>query len=154
MAKPLASYSLARVLSFGTSQQLVYISGCTARATDGTIPPFGLEYDETLLTQNDKSKPSPAAIQTEAIFNKIASTIYDISEGAAGLETLVEITIFVKDLNRDYASMNMVYNERIGHLFTRKGLSLPARTCVQVSAMPPDERTLVEIKGVAEIHKL
>ncbi|KAI1387987.1 uncharacterized protein F4822DRAFT_430737 [Hypoxylon trugodes] len=145
-AKPLASYSLIRKVPFDPPhQQFLYISGTTARLSDGQIPPYGYQLDDSV------AQDVAAATQTETIFSKIASAIDNSSGGAAGLESLVEMTIFVTNLEKHYGAVNNVYNRVIGKLFHEKGLPLPARTCVQVSGMPPDARTLVEIKGIAVI---
>ena len=157
IAQPLASYAAARIVQISPSTQLLYISGTTARQTNGHIPPFGATYDEKLAAlsaieiRQQHKWSSATAIQTDIILAKITSVINDASEGRCGLEAMVELTIFVKELERDYGAVNEVYNARIGELLRSKGMPLPARTCVQVSAMPPDERTLVEMKGVAVI---
>ncbi|KAI1379314.1 hypothetical protein F4677DRAFT_328065 [Hypoxylon crocopeplum] len=145
-AKPLASYSLVHKVHFNPPRQhLLYISGTTARLPDGQIPPYGHHFSVTVAPD------LAAAAQTEIILSKIASAIHNSSDGAAGLEAIVEMTIFVTDLNKHYGAVNEVYNKVVGKLFEDKELPLPARTCVQVSGMPPDARTLVEIKGVAVI---
>lgn len=153
-AKPLAAYSPARLVSIGPTKALLYISGTTARAVDGSVPPFDHVYDESLAlgAGNEGVEPlSAASIQIDVILSKMDEVIRSASKGNAGLDALVEMTIFVKDLKRDCASINAAYNDTIGKLFSQSGLQPPARTCVQVSAMPPDERTLVEVKGIAEI---
>mgnify|MGYP002380981211 CR=1 FL=1 len=54
-------------------------------------------------------------------------------------------------LERDYAAINDVYHRKTGSIFLDNRYTLPARTCVEVSAMPTHERTLVEMKGVARL---
>jgi enamine deaminase RidA (YjgF/YER057c/UK114 family) len=156
MARPLASYSPARTVSLSPDVHLLYISGTTARQADGQIPPFGTLYNDTLAnnpTADDRVLISAAAIQTDIILSKITEIINNVSDGPIGLEALVELTIFVKDLKRDYAAVNKIYDDKVGTLLRGKGIPLPARTCVEVKAMPPDERTLVEIKAVAKLEK-
>lgn len=150
LAKPLASYSPARVVRLSPTLQIIYISGTTARQPDGRVPPFGTEYD-SFLDSSSSLAPSAAAIQTDIILTKIATAINKASGNASGLEALVELTVFVRDMKRDYGAVNEVYNARISGLFKEKDLPLPARTCVQVCEMPPDERALVEIKATAVI---
>lgn len=98
----------------------------------------------------DIDGPTAAAIQTEIILDKIDALIYEASDHRCSIKALVEATILVKNLARDYASVNEVYNKRMTEIFGNTS-PLPARTCVQVSALPPDARTLVEIKGLAII---
>lgn len=147
-AKPLASYSAARAVRIGPNLQLLYVSGTTARQPDGRVPPFGMEYDGALHASLSLGA-SAAATQADIIISKIEAVIREMSGGTSGLEALMDLTVFVKDLKRDYGAVNEVYNARVGALFKDRGVPLPARTCIQVGAMPPDERALVEIKATA-----
>lgn len=148
VTKPLALYSSARVVQITPLLQFVYISGTTARQSDGQVPPFG--HSAPASDTMDSDGPTAAAIQTEFILDKIDALIYEASDHRGSINALVEVTIFVKNLARDYASVNEVYNKRMTEMFGDTS-PLPARTCVEVSALPPDARTLVEIKGVAAI---
>lgn len=62
--------------------------------------------------------------------------------GGADLSTVVKTTVFLKDM-RDFQAFNAVYAEFFQEPF-------PARSCVQVGAIPKD--SLVEIEAVA-VHK-
>ncbi len=64
---------------------------------------------------------------------------------AAGLDMVhvVKTTVFLKDM-KDFAAMNEVY----GHYFAPKGTVAPARSTVQVAALPKD--ALVEIECIAK----
>jgi len=59
--------------------------------------------------------------------------------GGADLSTVVKTTVFLKDM-RDFQAFNAVYAEFFKEPF-------PARSCVQVAALPKD--SLVEIEAVA-----
>jgi 2-iminobutanoate/2-iminopropanoate deaminase len=59
--------------------------------------------------------------------------------GGADLNTVIKTTVFLKDM-RDFQAFNAVY----GEFFTEP---FPARSCVQVAALPKD--ALVEIEAVA-----
>lgn len=59
--------------------------------------------------------------------------------GGADLSTVVKTTVFLKDM-RDFQAFNAVYAEFFQEPF-------PARSCVQVAALPKDSR--VEIEAVA-----
>jgi 2-iminobutanoate/2-iminopropanoate deaminase len=59
--------------------------------------------------------------------------------GGADLSTVIKTTVFLKDM-RDFQAFNAVY----GEFFTEP---FPARSCVQVAALPKD--ALVEIEAVA-----
>jgi 2-iminobutanoate/2-iminopropanoate deaminase len=59
--------------------------------------------------------------------------------GGADMSTVVKTTVFLKDI-RDFQAFNGVYAEFFKEPF-------PARSCVQVAALPKD--ALVEIEAVA-----
>ncbi len=59
--------------------------------------------------------------------------------GGANMDTVVKTTVFLKDM-RDFQVFNGVYAEFFKEPF-------PARSCVQVAALPKD--ALVEIEAVA-----
>lgn len=59
--------------------------------------------------------------------------------GGADLSTVVKTTVFLKDM-RDFQAFNAVYAEFFQEPF-------PARSCIQVAALPKDSR--VEIEAVA-----
>jgi len=59
--------------------------------------------------------------------------------GGADLSTVVKTTVFLKEM-RDFQAFNAVYAEFFKEPF-------PARSCVQVAALPKD--SLVEIEAVA-----
>ena len=62
-----------------------------------------------------------------------------LAAAGADLADVVKTTVFVQDL-ADFAKINAIYAERFGE-------SLPARSCVQVAALPSG--ALVEIEAVA-----
>ena len=63
-----------------------------------------------------------------------------LEAAGSGLEKVVKVTVFLKDM-KDFAAMNAVYSE----FFTE---NFPARSAVQVAALPKDG--LVEIEVIAE----
>ena len=62
-----------------------------------------------------------------------------LKAGGSGLERVVKVTVFLKDMN-DFAAVNRVYTEYFGE-------SKPARSAVQVARLPLD--SMVEIEAVA-----
>ena len=62
-----------------------------------------------------------------------------LEAAGSGLEKVVKVTVFLKDM-KDFAAMNAVYSE----FFTE---DFPARSAVQVAALPKDG--LVEIEVIA-----
>ena len=63
-----------------------------------------------------------------------------LEAAGSGLEKVVKVTVFLKDI-KDFAAMNAVYSE-----FFKE--ECPARSAVQVAALPKDG--LVEIEVIAE----
>jgi 2-iminobutanoate/2-iminopropanoate deaminase len=77
--------------------------------------------------------------QTERVVTNLRGVLT-----AAGLSFahVVKTTVFLKDM-RDFAAMNEVY----GRAFAAEGIIAPARSTVQVAALPKD--ALVEIECIA-----
>ena len=80
------------------------------------------------------------ADQTERVLANLRAVL-----SAAGLSfaNVVKTTVFLKDM-RDFAAMNEVY----ARAFAGEGVVAPARSTVQVAALPKD--ALVEIECIAK----
>ena len=74
--------------------------------------------------------------ETQQVINNIEAVL---AEARMGLENVVKATIFLTDIN-DFAAVNAVY----GKAFPENS---PARSCVQVAALPKGAR--VEIEYIA-----
>ncbi len=83
------------------------------------------------------------AIETQDLKEQAHQVIRNLSAvlEAAGssLENVVKTTCFLKDMN-DFAAFNEVYAQ----YFTKN----PARSCVEVSALPKDSRVEIEVVAV------
>ncbi len=75
--------------------------------------------------------------QCRAVFENIRVILED---AGARWEDIVDVTAFLTDLKRDFAAYNRVYKEILG-------LVLPARTTVEVTALPTQIN--IELKVVA-----
>lgn len=64
-----------------------------------------------------------------------------LEEAGSSLEKAIKVTIFLKDIN-DFEAVNEVY----GQYFTT---NQPARSCVQVAALPKD--AVIEIEAIANL---
>ena len=91
--------------------------------TSGQIP----------LTQ-DGTMPEGIAAQTEQVFDNLAAVL---DAAGTGLDRVVKATVFVTDLG-DFATLNAVYEKRFG---THK----PARSTVQVAALPRGAKVEIEL---------
>jgi 2-aminomuconate deaminase len=74
-------------------------------------------------------------------FSFIVSIALILKETGAGLENIVDLTVFLVDM-RDYKAFNEVYNE---YFAQETG---PSRTTVAVKELP-NPRLLIEIKAIA-----
>jgi 2-iminobutanoate/2-iminopropanoate deaminase len=83
--------------------------------------------------------PGGIAEQTTRVLENLKAVL-----GAAGLsfEHVVKTTVFLKDM-KDFAAMNEIYAKS----FAPAGVVAPARSTVQVAALPKDG--LVEIECIA-----
>jgi len=76
--------------------------------------------------------------QTEQVFANLKAIL---EVAGTGLERLVKTTVFLADLN-DFVAMNAVYSRHVGE-------SPPARSTVEVAALPSGAR--VEIEAIAHL---
>lgn len=76
--------------------------------------------------------------QTEQCIKNISAVL---SEAGSSLEKVVKCTVFLTDMN-DFATVNEIYGKYFPAPY-------PARSCVQVSALP--KNGLVEIEAIATI---
>ena len=107
----------------------IFVSGASARRPDDSIE--GGEVDASGAARLD------IRTQTRAVLNNIADILAAFD---AALEDLVEISVFLVDMN-DFAGYNEAYAER----FDSGG---PARTTVAVRQLPHPQ-LLIEAKAVA-----
>jgi 2-iminobutanoate/2-iminopropanoate deaminase len=84
--------------------------------------------------------PGGIAEQTTRVLDNLKAVL-----GAAGIDLVhvVKTTVFLKDM-KDFAAMNAIY----AHYFAPPGIVPPARSTVQVAALPKD--ALVEIECIAK----
>ncbi|KAL4966164.1 RidA family protein [Aspergillus stella-maris] len=113
----------------------MYISGIAAVTPAGEI--------EGLITQDDGSTRPDIKAQTLAVLSRIEAIIHGASDGKAGLGNIVDATVYLVDMERDYKGFNEVWNEVYK---TRE--EAPSRATVEVKGLP-DKRLVVEVKAVA-----
>ncbi|KAI0121056.1 Endoribonuclease L-PSP/chorismate mutase-like protein [Xylariales sp. AK1849] len=131
-AQGLANYPHARIIS--GCQKTLYISGTSSRRGDGTYAGCS--------TDTDGNHTLDIRQQTEAVLQNIRTIVKGATNGTAGLESIIDATVFLTDM-ADYAGMNEEWNK----VWPDK-TKAPARTCVQVAALP-NVKLNVEIKCVA-----
>jgi len=116
--RPVGHFSQAMRVPAGS--ELLFISGLTARDRSGQVV-----------------APGDARGQTRRILENMAALL---SEVGAGLEDLVKLTVYVRDV-KDAAAINEVRRELLGP-------EPPASSMVQVAGLA-DERFRLEIEGIA-----
>ncbi|KAK3300621.1 Endoribonuclease L-PSP/chorismate mutase-like protein [Chaetomium fimeti] len=136
-AQGLANYPHARTIA--STAKTIFVSGISSRRADGTF--------EGCETKPDGTQELDCGVQTAAVLRNIETVIRGASDGICGLENVVDATVFLVDIRRDYAAMNAEWNK-----IWPDRTKAPARTCVQVAALP-NEKILVEIKCQAVVSE-
>lgn len=113
--------------------ELLYLSGIGPRPADGG-PVAGVELDDS----GEVSKYDIAS-QCHAVF----ANVHTVLESAgATWDDLVDVTVFLTDIKRDFATFNEIYAQ----YFTVDG---PCRTTVEVNRLPTP--IAIELKCIARI---
>ncbi|KAK7914344.1 YjgF-like protein [Apiospora marii] len=135
-AQGLANYPHARITP--GSPRTIYVSGTSSRRGDGTYA--GCSADPDPATG---AHALDVRAQTAAVLANIGTILRGATGCAVGLEAVVDATVFLTDIQGDYAGMNEEWNK----VWPDK-TAAPARTCVQVAALPSPKLN-VEIKCMA-----
>lgn len=129
-AQGLANYPHARIVP--PSARTIYVSGTSSRRGDGTW--------DGVTEHSDGSMTLDIRAQTAAVLQNIEGIISGATAGKGSLKNVVDATVFLVDLEGNYAGMNeewnKVYPDRTG---------APARTTIGVKELP-NKRLVVEIK--------
>lgn len=148
--RPLAAYSLGHILRRRPTLKLLYILSTTSRHANVQVLPFKKHFIERsyfprwkeILGCSTTDKTYPGKDFFKDLSRIRWSWQFGESSGPHYLREKPGAQLFIG---------NEVYDEIDSRRFREKGLQLPARTCVQVSAMLADKQTPVEIKSIAGI---
>ncbi|KZL88294.1 l-psp endoribonuclease family [Colletotrichum incanum] len=150
--KGLANYPRGR-LAPATVHRTLYISGTSSRRPDGTFAGVRTNSSSPLNSFCDAKEPSERSNpqldvreQTAAILHNIEDVIRHATSSKGGLGNIIDATVFLVDMKRDYAGMNEVWNR-----FWPSFEEAPARTTVGVRELPGEEM-VVEIKCTAVVE--
>jgi len=77
--------------------------------------------------------------QCRAVFDNVRAVLED---AGARWEDLVDVTVFLTDMKRDFATYNRLYSEYFAE-------ARPCRTTVEVTALPTP--IAIELKCIAEV---
>ena len=114
---------------------LLFISGMGPRSPKNNEIPGGPIKDERGIPLD-----YDITAQTHSVINNIKEILeeYDL-----GLENIVDIQVFLVDMERDFAEYNKVYAEYFSEI-------LPARTTVGIHSLPSP--IAIELKVVAKMN--
>lgn len=138
-AQGLANYPHARIVPVGNGASYIHVSGTSSRRGDGSF----VGGEKTSDANGNSSLKLDIRLQTEAVLSNMAAIIDGATNGKAGMQNVVEATVFLTNMKGDYAGMNEEWNK----VWPDRTMA-PARTTVEVRALPREE-ILVEMKCVA-----
>ncbi|MFN0059004.1 MAG: RidA family protein [Planctomycetota bacterium] len=127
--EPVGPYPHARRVG-----NFLFLSGVGPRAR-GTkkIPGVELDADGNILSYD-------IAEQCRSVFQNVRSVLED---AGCRWEQIVDVTIYLTDMKRDFATFNRIYGE---HFTTNR----PTRTTVEVGALPTP--IAIELKVIASFE--
>lgn len=129
-AAPVGAYPHAR-----RAGNLLFLSGIGPRPADGGAIPG------TTLDDNGRVLHYDIEQQCHAVFRNVRAVL---ESAGATLRDLVDVTVYLTDIERDFATFNRVYGE-----YFRKGG--PCRTTVEVDRLPTP--IAIELKCIAHIER-
>ena len=129
--EPVGAYPHARRVG-----NLLFLSGIGPRQR-GTrvIPGVTLDASGAVLEHDVEA-------QTRSVMANIRSVL---EESGSSWDRIVDVTVFLTDMERDFATFNRVYAEHFGTDLARN----PTRTTVEVGALPTP--IAVELKVIATV---
>ena len=131
--KPVGLYPHARKVG-----NLLFLSGVGPRtagsdATDSVVP--GLELDK-----NGNFISFDFEAQCKSVFDNVRIIL---EESGSSLEQLVDVTVFLVNMKRDFQTYNRIYADYFKD-------NLPCRTTVEISSLPTP--IAIELKCIATIE--
>lgn len=136
---PVADYAHAVEVPLGNGNRLVYLCGMGPRDKETNAVPGVTRDASGAIADYDLEA------QARNVFRNIDIVLKDL--GGRGLRDVVDVQVFLVDIERDFSTFNRVWRESIVFDDGWK----PARTTVQVAALPLPE-IFVELKCVALVE--
>jgi len=117
---------------------LLFLSGIGPRKR-GTkeIPGVTFDADRNVVDYD-------ITAQTLSVFENVRTVLED---AGAAWDDIVDVTVFLTDMKRDFATFNKLYAEH----FAGEGKPNPTRTTVEVGALPTP--IAVELKVIASVRR-
>lgn len=127
--EPVGAYPHARKVS-----GLLFLSGIGPRQRGSReIPGVTLNPDGSVASYDIE-------VQCRSVFDNVRAVLED---AGARFEDLVDVTVFLTDMKRDFPAYNRLYAEYFGAV-------RPCRTTVEVTALPTP--IAIELKCIAEVR--
>ena len=128
LPKPMGLYPMTR-----KAGNLIFVSGMGPReAGTDNIP--GLEIDKY-----GNYKTFDFEAQVHSVFKNVKTAL---EEGGSGWDKIVDVTVFLVNMKRDFLTFNRIYAEYFKE-------NPPCRTTVEVTALPSP--IAIELKVIATI---
>ena len=126
--KPVGTYPHARKVG-----NLLFLSGVGPRIPDSKeIPGVELDKDGNVISHDIEA-------QCHSVFNNIRTIL---EESGSNWENLVDVTVFLTDMRRDFGIYNRIYRDYFKD-------NQPCRTTVEVTSLPTP--IAIELKCIATI---
>jgi len=126
--KPVGAYPHARKVG-----NLLFLSGVGPRTPDSKeIPGVELDKDGNVISHDIEA-------QCHSVFNNIRIIL---EESGSNWENLVDVTVFLTDMRRDFDTYNRIYRDYFKD-------NQPCRTTVEVTSLPTP--IAIELKCIATI---
>ncbi|MEZ4422314.1 MAG: Rid family hydrolase [Gemmatimonadota bacterium] len=126
--EPVGPYPHARRVG-----SLIFVSGMGPRRRgEKQIPGITFDDDGRVLDWDIQ-------VEARAVFDNLRVILED---AGSSLERIVDVTVFLTDIGRDFQAFNQVYGEILGHV-------QPSRTTVEVGRLPTPIH--VELKVIATV---
>ncbi|RQO30348.1 2-aminomuconate deaminase [Taibaiella sp. KBW10] len=125
--KPVGLYPHARKVG-----NLLFLSGIGPRTTTDEIPDLQLDKNGNFLAFDFEA-------QCRSVFDNIRIVL---EESGSSWDQLVDVTVFLVDMKRDFATYNRIYAEYFKD-------NQPCRTTVEINSLPTP--IAIELKCIATI---
>lgn len=127
--EPVGPYPHAR-----RTGNLLFLSGIGPRER-GTKKIPGVEVDE-----NGEIVSYDIAAQCHAVFRNVR---YVLEEAGSGWDKIIDVTVFLTDMKKDFATFNRIYAEYFKN-------NQPSRTTIEVNRLPTP--IAIELKVIAAVE--
>ena len=116
--------------------QWLFLSGVGPRQPGTSVIPGGATLDA-----NGKVTPHDIEAQTRSVMHNVKVIL---EAAGASWQDLVDVTVYLTDMQRDFATVNKLWQEYFPDSQTQ-----PCRTTVEITALPT--RIAIELKCIAHL---